>query len=122
LEFSRFSAEEPKYGFEDIILNKTTFDAIQDVLAIYEKRDLLFNQWGLGVTHKQHNRAGINLYGEPGTGKSMAAHAIAKQLGRKILTVDYSQIESKYKESKTRTKMIIRWRITPTGTPKAALR
>jgi SpoVK/Ycf46/Vps4 family AAA+-type ATPase len=26
----------------------------------------------------------------------MAAHAIAEQLGRQILTVDYSQIESKY--------------------------
>jgi ATP-dependent 26S proteasome regulatory subunit len=96
LGFSLFSAEEPKYGFEDIILNKATYGAIQDVLAIYEKRDLLFNQWGLGATHKQQNRAGINLYGEPGTGKSMAAHAIAKQLNRKILTVDYSQIESKY--------------------------
>jgi len=96
LGFSLFFAEEPKYGFDDIILNRSTYDSIQDVLVIYEKRDLLFNQWGLGATHKQQNRAGINLYGYSGTGKSMAAHAIVKQLGRKILTVDYSQIESKY--------------------------
>jgi len=95
-EFSLFNAEEPKHNFSDIILNKNTYDSIQDVLAIYEKRELLFNQWGLGKTHKQQNRAGINLYGAPGTGKSMAAHAIAEQLGRKILMVDYSQIESKY--------------------------
>jgi ATP-dependent 26S proteasome regulatory subunit len=94
--FSLFNAEEPKHTFCDIILNKDTYEAIQDVLAIYEKRELLFGQWGLGATHKQQNRAGINLYGSPGTGKSMAAHAIASQLGRKILTVDYSQIESKY--------------------------
>ena len=96
LGFSPFFAEEPKYCFADIVLNESTYDAIQDVLVIYEKRDLLFNQWGLGATYKHQNRAGINLYGYSGTGKSMTAHAIVKQLGRKILTVDYSQIESKY--------------------------
>ena len=94
--FPLFQAEEPRFGFDEIILNNDTYDAIQDMLAIYEKRELLFNTWGLGATHKQHNRAGINLYGASGTGKSMVAHAIASQLGRKILTVDYSQIESKY--------------------------
>lgn len=91
-----FRAEEPQYSFDDIILNKSTYDAIQDVLVLYEKRELLFDTWGLGKTHKKQNRAGINLYGDSGTGKSLTAHAIARQLGRKILTVDYSQIESKY--------------------------
>ncbi len=91
-----FKEESPKYSFADIILNKSVFDAIQDVLALYEKRELIFNQWGLGERYKEQNRAGINLYGASGTGKSMAAHAIADQLKRNILTVDYSQIESKY--------------------------
>lgn len=91
-----FQAEEPQYRFSDIVLNGSTYDAIQDVLVLYEKRALLFDEWGLGATHRKQNRAGINLYGYPGTGKSMAAHAIAHQLGRTILTVDYSQIESKY--------------------------
>lgn len=94
--FTRFLAEEPQHQFSDIILNSNTYDAIQDVLVLYEKRELLFDQWGLGSTHRKQNRAGINLYGHPGTGKSMAAHAIAHQLGRCILTVDYAQIESKY--------------------------
>ena len=91
-----FRTEEPRYTFDDIILNKSTYDAIRDVLVLYEKRELLFDVWGLGATHKEQNRAGINLYGHSGTGKSMAAHAIAHRLGRRILTVDYSQIESKY--------------------------
>lgn len=95
-EFTLFQSEGPRYCFDDIVLNSSVYDSIQDVLALYNKRDLLFNQWGLGKTQKSQNRAGINLYGYSGTGKSMAAHAIAKQLDRKILTVDYSQIESKY--------------------------
>lgn len=94
--FTLFNAEDPQYSFDDIILNEATYDAIQDVLALYEKQELLFDTWGLGKVHKKQNRSGINLYGASGTGKSMAAHAIANQLRRKILTVDYSQIESKY--------------------------
>ena len=96
LEFTLFQSEEPKYSFDDIVMNSSVYNSIQDVLALYSKRELIFNQWGLGETQKSQNRAGINLYGYSGTGKSMAAHAIAKQLDRKILTVDYSQIESKY--------------------------
>lgn len=94
--FRMFQAEKPKYSFSDIILNSDTYDTIQDVLAIYEKHHVIFDEWGLSATHKQQNQIGINLYGVPGTGKTMAAHAVAKQLGRRILTVDYSQIESKY--------------------------
>ena len=95
-DFHIFNSEEPKYNFSDIILNSDSYDAVQDVLAIYEKRKIIFEDWGLSTTHKQQNQCGINLYGVPGTGKTMVAHAIAKQLNRKILTVDYSQIESKY--------------------------
>ena len=54
-ESTMFQAEEAKYSFDDIILNNDTYDAIKDVIAMYEKRDLIFNQWGLGTTHKQHN-------------------------------------------------------------------
>jgi SpoVK/Ycf46/Vps4 family AAA+-type ATPase len=95
-ELPAYLVSEPKFTFDDIILHPSTYDAIQDVLTLFSKHDLVFNQWGLGKTHKQQRKAGINLYGASGTGKTMAAHAIAAQLGRGILPVDYSQIESKY--------------------------
>ncbi len=95
-EPSIFRLEKPKYSFSEIILNNDTYDSIQDMLCLYQKRDLIFNKWGLSGAYKQKNRVGINLYGVPGTGKTMAAHAIANQIGKPILIVDYSQIESKY--------------------------
>lgn len=91
-----FRSREPEYDFDSIVLNKNVYNAIQDALALYEKHDLIFDQWGFNEKYKNQSHAGINLYGYSGTGKSMAANAIAGQLGRKILTVDYSQIESKY--------------------------
>ena len=41
-------------------------------------------------------RFSINFYDPPGTGKTMAAHALAHHLGKQILIVNYADIESKY--------------------------
>ena len=38
----------------------------------------------------------LNFYGPPGTGKTMCAHAIANFLQRPLLSLNYSEIESKY--------------------------
>lgn len=91
-----FVPEEPRYSLEDIILTQATKDQILDVATYAENSQLVFDIWGFSKTHKYSKRVGINLYGAPGTGKTMAAHAIAKKLGKKILIVNYADIESKY--------------------------
>ena len=91
-----FYPEEPKYSFDEIILPQSVKDKILDVANYAENSKRVFEDWGLQAVYKQSRRIGINLYGEPGTGKTMAAHAIAKHLGRKILAVNYADIESKY--------------------------
>lgn len=91
-----FIPEEPRYNLDDIILTQATKDQILDVATYAENSQLVFDIWGFNKTHKYSKRVGINLYGAPGTGKTMAAHAIAKQLGKKILIVNYADIESKY--------------------------
>ena len=91
-----FYPEEPKYSFDEIILPQSVKDKILDVANYAENSKKVFEEWGLQKVYKQSRRIGINLYGEPGTGKTMAAHAIAKHLGRKILAVNYADIESKY--------------------------
>ncbi len=91
-----FFPEEPKYSFDEIILPQAVKDKILDVANYAENSKKVFEEWGLQKVFKQSKRIGINLYGAPGTGKTMAAHAIAKHLGRKILAVNYADIESKY--------------------------
>ncbi len=91
-----FVPEEPKYSLDDIILPDSVKDKILDAAEYAENSKIVFEQWGLGKTHKYSKRIGINLYGAPGTGKTMAAHAIAKRLERKILLINYADIESKY--------------------------
>ena len=91
-----FIPEEPKYTLDDIILSDAVKAQILDVATYAENSYRVFELWGFKTTHKYSRRIGINLYGAPGTGKTMAAHAIAKNLGRKILVVNYADIESKY--------------------------
>ena len=91
-----FIPEDPKFSFDDIILPEAVKEQILNVADYAENSKIVFEEWGLSETHKYSKRIGINLYGAPGTGKTMAAHAIAKHLGRKIIVVNYADIESKY--------------------------
>ena len=91
-----FLPEEPRWSLDDIILPTHLKEKILDVAEYTQNSRLVFDVWGLADTHKYSKRIGINLYGAPGTGKTMAAHAIAKHIGRKILAVNYADIESKY--------------------------
>lgn len=91
-----FLPEEPKFTFDDMILPSHVKEQILNAADYAKNSKIVFEDWGLAETHKYSKRIGINLYGESGTGKTMAAHAIAKHLGRKILAVNYADIESKY--------------------------
>ena len=91
-----FCSEVPKYKLDDLILPLSIKDKILDVAEYAENSRIVFETWGFDKTHKYSRRVGINFYGEPGTGKTMAAHALADYLGRKILIVNYAELESKY--------------------------
>ncbi|MBR4903674.1 MAG: AAA family ATPase [Selenomonadaceae bacterium] len=91
-----FVPEEPKFSLEEIILPEEVKAQILDVATYAENAHRVFELWGFKRTHKFSRRIGVNLYGAPGTGKTMAAHAIAKELGKKILIVNYADIESKF--------------------------
>ena len=95
-EESVFVPVEPKYTFDDIILPDRVREEVMNVADDAKNSRIVFEDWGLGKTHKYSKQIGINLWGEPGTGKTMVAHAIANHLGRKILIVNYADIESKY--------------------------
>lgn len=92
----QFLLSNPIYTFDDMVLKQSLKDSIQDALAMFQYREKLFDEWNLAKVIKRPNNLCLNLYGEPGTGKTMAANAIASQLGLKLLKVNYADIESKF--------------------------
>lgn len=90
-----FFPSTPRYNFEQIILSDEVKKEILDAVKVIECKDLIYNVWGFADVDPIP-RSILNFYGEPGTGKTMCAHAIANHLGKKILALNYSEIESKY--------------------------
>lgn len=86
----------PLYSLDKLVLPQSTLHSIENFLSYQKHTSLIFNQWGLSDTHKHQRQIAINLYGRSGTGKTMAAHAIAHGFGKPLIAVNYSEIESKY--------------------------
>lgn len=91
-----FQITSPKYAVSDLILSKKTSDEIETVIKAKEYWKKIFDEWNLKSVMKQRRNLFINLFGEPGTGKTMAAHAIANELDKQMICVNYADIESKY--------------------------
>lgn len=90
----QYIAEEPKFTFERLIIPESTRIKIEEALAVLQYKKKLFDEWALSVIMSPSVL--INFYGASGTGKTMAAEAIADKLGKKIIRATYADIESKY--------------------------
>lgn len=87
--------EEPRYSLEQIELDKKTQKGILEIITLVQKQPLIYEEWGFeevdGIA-----KTIVNFHGKPGTGKTMSAHIIAKELGKQIIYGNYADIESKF--------------------------
>lgn len=87
---------EPRHDLEFLVLHE---DAKADILAglrAIELRGEMERIWNISHVQPQEGRCILNFYGDPGTGKTRAAQAIAWRLGKPLYQVDYSAVISKY--------------------------
>ena len=95
-EVELFSAILPEVKFEDVYMNESEKKSIWNTITILQYKEKLFDEWKLGFNTNGVRAVVLNFYGAPGTGKTMMAEAIGNYLQKKVLKVNYAQLESKY--------------------------
>lgn len=87
---------KPKWSLNDVYIDDISKKQILAALTISKNKDKLFIEWGLESSFKTGRPIILNFFGKPGTGKSIAAEAMADYLNKEVCWVNYSQLESKY--------------------------
>jgi hypothetical protein len=87
---------EPRYSWSDLILPADQLTMLHEIGQTVRSRALVLEEWEVG--NKLVSSFGIPILfsGPPGTGKTMAAEVIAKDLELDLYKIDLSTIVSKY--------------------------
>ncbi|UKB82378.1 ATP-binding protein [Chryseobacterium sp. MEBOG06] len=91
-----FPAEQlhTRRSWTDLILPPATLDELQSIEAWYNSSRILMEDWDMQKKLKPGFR--VLFYGEPGTGKTLAASLLGKYTKRPVFRVDVSMLVSKY--------------------------
>lgn len=85
----------PRRTLADLVLPAVQLRAIRSVADRLAQRNVVLAEWGVD---RGSSVGGVRALfaGPPGTGKTMAAEALAHELGRDLYVVDVSTVVSKY--------------------------
>lgn len=91
-----FPAEQlhTRRSWSDLILPQTTLNELQSIEAWYNSSHILMEDWDMQKTLKPGFR--VLFYGDPGTGKTLAASLLGKYTEQPVFRVDVSMLVSKY--------------------------
>ncbi|MFZ4273932.1 ATP-binding protein [Streptomyces arboris] len=87
---------EPAVGWEDLVLPPGTRTQLTELALRARHREQVLGQWGMRPGGGR-GRGVIALFaGESGTGKTMSAEVVARELGMELYVVDLSTVVDKY--------------------------
>jgi hypothetical protein len=87
---------EPVFSLDDVVLPADRMQQLHEIVDNVRLTDRVLEDWKFGKQLPYGRGVTALLHGPSGTGKTMAAFAIAKRLGVQILRIDLSRVISKY--------------------------
>lgn len=87
---------EPKYFWEDIVLPKERLTQLKEICSYVKYKLVVYEDWGFGEKISLGKGLNALFFGPSGTGKTMAAEIIAKDLQLDLYKIDLSTVVSKY--------------------------
>lgn len=102
------------YTWDDLVIDEKERRHLQMICDQVRYRGIVGEEWGFYKKTAYGRGICAMFYGQPGTGKTMAAQVIANELGLELYRIDLSQMVSKYigETQKNVTKLFERARNT----------
>ncbi len=91
----QYRSRAPLFAFDFLVVPADVHESLLAAVELVLLEETVFDTWNLRSI-EPFPRAALNFHGHPGTGKTLAAHAVAAYLNKPILMASYAQIESKY--------------------------
>ncbi|CAM0118447.1 AAA family ATPase [Stenotrophomonas geniculata] len=91
------AARQARFSLEkDVVLAAQTRVQLQECLARIRHHRTIYREWGFEAVDPLGRSSVINFHGPPGTGKTMAAEALAGTLGLGFHHIGIAELESRY--------------------------
>lgn len=87
---------EPVFGFDDVVLPADRLMQLREIVAHVKYATQVLNTWGFSGQLAYGRGVAALFSGPSGTGKTMAAQAVARELGTETFVIDLSRVVSKY--------------------------
>ncbi|MFC7310398.1 ATP-binding protein [Streptomyces monticola] len=87
---------EPEAGWGDLVLHDRQTSVLREIVAHVRQRATVHQEWGFAATLRRGLGVTALFAGGSGTGKTLAAEVMAKELGLDLFIIDLSQVVSKY--------------------------
>jgi hypothetical protein len=82
--------------FDDVVLPTGQGAMLRDIARHLQQRERVYGEWGFGAKHQLGQGLVALFAGESGTGKTLAAEAIANEVDLDLYRVDLATLVSKY--------------------------
>ena len=87
---------EPRAGWDDLVLPEPLLAQLRALVAAVRHRSKVLDEWGFAARTSRGLGTSALFAGPSGTGKTMAAEVVARELDLDLVRVDLSQVVSKW--------------------------
>ncbi len=87
---------ESRVRFDDLVLPQGQLRMLQDIAEHLRHRHTVYERWGMGGMTARGQGLCALFAGESGTGKTLAAEAVANEAGLDLYRIDLATVVSKY--------------------------